>query len=242
MQKNIIVTGASKGVGLKITETLLNKGYSVFAINRSISSELEKLSKLYEKTLKILQYNLSNTKDIKQTIFKEFIGLKTPIHGFVNNAAMAYDDIVTNLNVESLEEMYKINVFSPMIFTKHAIRQMLFNKIKGSIIHISSISVHTGYKGLAMYASTKGALEAFSKNTAREWGERGIRSNALVAGFMETNMSNSLSEKQKNRIYERTCLKQPTSIQSVANTVEFLLSNNSSSITGQNINVDSGTI
>ena len=119
---------------------------------------------------------------------------------------------------------------------------MLFSNIQGSILHISSISVHTGYKGLAMYASSKGALEAFSKNTAREWGERGIRSNALVAGFMETNMSGTLSDNQKTRIYNRTSLKKPTSIQSVADMVEFLISDKSISVTGQNIHVDSGTI
>lgn len=242
MKKNIIVTGASKGVGLVITKTLLEQGYGVFAINRSISAELEELKKQYKESLNILQYDLSNVEDIRKVVFKSFIGLTTPIHGFVNNAAMAYDDIVTNLNVEPLEQMYRVNVFSPMLFTKYVLRQMLFNRIKGSIIHISSISVHTGYKGLAMYASSKGALEAFSKNTAREWGERGIRSNALVAGFMETNMSGTLSDDQKGRIYQRTSMKQATSIQSVADMVEFLLSDKANSVTGQNIHVDSGTI
>jgi len=122
------------------------------------------------------------------------------------------------------------------------IRNMLLHKVQGSVVHISSISVHTGYKGLAMYASTKGALEAFSKNTAREWGERGIRSNAIVAGFMETSMSSTLSDEQKNRIYKRTSLKKPTSINSVANTIEYLLSESSASITGTSLHVDSGTI
>lgn len=242
MKKNIIITGASKGVGLIITKTLLEKGYNIFAINRSIGNELQQLNNEYNEQLKILQYDLLNTKDIRSVVFKEFIGLKTPLHGFVNNAAMAYDDIITNIDLDSLEKMFNVNVFSPMLFTKFTIRQMLFGLNKGSIIHISSISAHTGYKGLAMYAASKGALEAFSKNTAREWGEKGIRSNAIVAGFMETNMSVSLSENQKNRIYNRTSLKQPTSIQSVADMVEFLLSEKAKSVTGQNIHVDSGTI
>jgi 3-oxoacyl-[acyl-carrier protein] reductase len=93
-----------------------------------------------------------------------------------------------------------------------------------------------------MYASSKGALEAFSKNTAREWGELGIRSNVVVPGFMETAISATLTEEQKDRIYKRTSLKSPTSILSVAETVAFLLSEQSISITGQNIHVDSGTI
>ena len=112
---------------------------------------------------------------------------------------------------------------------------MLLHNIKGSIVHISSISVHTGYKGLSMYASTKGALEAFSKNTAREWGGKGIRSNCLVAGFMETEMSSTLSDNQKNRIYQRTSMKQPVDVDSVTKTITFLLSDESISITGQNI-------
>ena len=152
------------------------------------------------------------------------------------------NDIITNMNLNKLEGMYKVNVFSPLLITKFVIRNMIYNKIAGSIIHISSISVHTGYNGLSMYASTKGALEAFSKNTAREWGRKGIRSNCIVAGFMETDMSSTLTNEQKDRIYNRTSLKKPTSKQSVASTIEFLLSDNSNSITGQLINVDNGTI
>ncbi len=119
---------------------------------------------------------------------------------------------------------------------------MILHQQGGSIIHLSSISAHTGYKGLSMYAATKGALEAFSKNTAREWGTRGIRSNCVVAGFMETAMSAGLSDDQKARIYKRTSLKQATEVASVAKTISFLLTAGASSITGQAIVVDSGTI
>ena len=93
-----------------------------------------------------------------------------------------------------------------------------------------------------MYASTKGAIEAFSKNTAREWGIRKIRSNCVVAGFMETDMSASLPEEQKEKIFNRTSLKIPADTASVAKTVVFLLGDSSKSITGQNIFVDSGTL
>lgn len=239
---NIIITGISKGLGLKITQSILNYGWTVFGISRSKTQELNELLIHNPEKLKWLQYDLRNIEDIRQAIFKDWIGLDTPIHGLVNNAAMAYDDIVTNLNLCSLEEMYRVNVFTPMMLTKFVIRQMLLHNIKGSIVHLSSISVHTGYKGLSMYASSKGALEAFSKNTSREWGVKGIRSNCLVAGFMETEMSSSLSQDQKNRIYQRTSMKQPVDIISVAETILFLLSEQAKSITGQNIYVDNGTI
>jgi len=239
---NILLTGASKGLGLKTTESLLKKGWTIYAISRSKTENLNELLLQYPDNLKWLQYDLADGENIRQSVFKDWIGFDTPIHGFVNNAALAYDDIITNLNLDSLEKMYHVNVFTPMMLTKFVLRQMLLHNIKGSIVHISSISVHTGYKGLSMYASTKGALEAFSKNTAREWGEKGIRSNCLVAGFMLTEMSSTLSDNQKNRIYQRTSMKQPVDVDSVTKTITFLLSDESISITGQNIHVDNGTI
>lgn len=203
-------------------------------------------SEYLKKNMKVNSFfksvDLSDTTNIHKIIFKEFLTNSVPLDGYVNNAAVAYDDIITNLQIDKLRVMYNVNVFSPMLLTKYAIRNMLLHHIQGSIIHISSISVHTGYKGLSMYASSKGALEAFSKDTAREWGQLGIRSNVVVPGFMETAMSSSLTEEQKDRIYKRTSLKQATDVRSVAETVAFLLSKKACSITGQNIFVDNGTI
>lgn len=239
---NILVTGASRGVGLAICQVLLAQNISVYAISRSYSEDLNHLKERYPDTFFHKSVDLSLPDSIHKEVFKEFVSNKIPLNGFVSNAALAYDDIITNLNLNHLEVMFNTNVFSPMVITKYAIRNMLFNKVSGSIVHISSISAHTGYKGLAMYASSKGAMESFSKNTAREWGELGIRSNVVVPGFMETAMSESLSSEQKDRIYKRTSLKRPTDIFSVAEMVAFLLSEKAVSITGQNIHVDSGTI
>ena len=239
---NVIITGISKGLGLKTAQSLLKKGWTIYGISRNKTKELDELMVQYSGKLKWLQYDLDDTKKIQKIIFKDWIGIKTPVHGLVNNAAMAYDDIVTNLNLDSLEKMYRVNVFTPIVLTKYVIRHMLLHQTKGSIVHVSSISVHSGYKGLSMYASTKGALEAFSKNVAREWGEIGVRSNCIVVGFMETEMSSSLSETQKNRIYQRTSMKKPVDVNSVAETISFLLSEDAKSITGQNIHVDNGTI
>jgi len=241
---NIFVTGISKGLGLETARIALLRGMTVYGVSRSMTTELEQLMAEFPITLKWMALDLAEDDlDVRKVLFKsDFISNSVPLHGFVNNAAIAYDDIVTNLNQDRLTQMFKVNVFMPMMITKYAIRNMIFNRIKGSIVHLSSISVHTGYKGLAMYAGSKGALEGFSKNTAREWGEQGVRSNCLVAGFMETNMSSTLSTDQKNRIYNRTSMKKPTTLQSVAETILFLLGDGAESITGQNIHVDSGTI
>ena len=239
--KTILLTGVSKGLGLVLLKLLLKDGNIIYGISRSDNEELNKLKKLFPDNFIHLKYDLSLTESVKE-LSKYILKNKLKFDSFVNNAAVAYDDIITNANFDKLDLMFKTNVLNPIMITKSILRNFILNNVKGSIIHISSISVHTGYKGLSMYASTKGALEAFSKNTAREWGEFGIRSNCVVAGFMETDMSDGLSSDQKNRIYKRTSLKMETDKNSVAETIKFLISDGSSSITGQNLFVDSGTI
>lgn len=239
--KTILLTGVSKGLGLVILKNLLEDGNTVYGISRTSNDEVEQIKSKFTDSFIHLQYDLSleeSVKDLNKYILKN----KIKFDSFVNNAAVAYDDIITNANFDKLDFMFKTNVLNPIMITKSILRNFILNKNKGSILHISSISVHTGYKGLSMYASTKGALEAFSKNTAREWGEMGIRSNCIVCGFMETNMSDTLSSEQKNRIYKRTSLKKETNKESVAETINFLISDKSESITGQNLFVDSGTI
>lgn len=239
---NYLLTGISKGLGLQTAKTLLEAGDTVWGISRSNPDALLQLKDVYKEKLAILNYDLKETHGLAQFLKSSGIALDVPFDGFVNNAATAYDDLITNLDVEKLQNMYQVNVFSPFVIVKYIIRNMLLHKKQGSIVHISSISTHAGYKGLAMYASSKSALEAFSKSTAREWGVRGIRSNCIVAGFMETDMSTTLTAEQKNKIYQRTALKAPTDINCVAAATAFLLSEKAASITGQNIVIDSGTI
>ncbi len=239
--KNILITGISRGLGLLTARTLLENNYRVYGVCRNITEDLNKLTNAFDNQLQIIQYDLEDDLHIKDKIFGNIL-YKIPLHGVINNAAIAYDDLITNIDLNMLNKLFKINVISPIIIVKYSIKNMLYHKIGGSFVHISSISAHTGYKGLGMYASTKGALEAFSKNLAREWGEKKIRSNAVVVGFMETDMSSTLTKEQKDRIYKRTALKEPVNIKSVANLIEFLISDKSKSITGQNIFIDSGTI
>lgn len=239
--KTILITGVSKGLGLILLKSLLESGDIVYGISRSNTDELVKVKELFPTQFIHLRYDLSSIENVKE-LSKYILKNKLKFDSFVNNAAMAYDDIITNVSFNKLEIMFKTNVLNPIMVTKIILRNFILNRVKGSIIHISSISAHTGYKGLSMYASTKGALEAFSKNTAREWGEMGIRSNCVVAGFMETEMSSTITVEQRNRIYNRTSLKKETDKNSVVETVKFLISDKSISITGQNIFVDSGTI
>jgi 3-oxoacyl-[acyl-carrier protein] reductase len=238
---NILVTGISRGLGLEITRVLLKEGHTVYGISRTSNVELIQIKEEFADRLHWLNYDLSNAESINEKVYKEWLA-DVELHGLVNNAAMAYDTLLTNMDYHTVLNMTKINQLIPMVMTKYFIRNLLLHSNTGSIVHISSISVHTGYKGLSMYAATKGALEAFSKNIAREWGVKGVRSNCIAAGFMNTEMTVNMAENIKEKIVKRTSLGRPTSELSVAATVLFLLSNESSSITGQVLHVDCGTI
>lgn len=238
----IIVTGDTGGLGGAIvSEILINTDYGVIGISRSSNDKVQKFALNYPERYRHINFDLSNPDKISKLYHNEIAKIGH-IYGVVNNSANAYDDIITNAQLEPLERMFRVNVYSPIMLTKYAIRDMLVSRIKGCIVHISSVSAHTGYKGLSMYGATKGAIEVFSRTTAREWGGRGIRSNVIAPGFMETTISSSLTDEQRNKIYKRTSLKKATEVESVAKMVVFALSDAASSLTGAVINVDNGTV
>ena len=242
LPKNVLVTGVSRGLGLAIAQCLRASGWTVYGTSRRESEAYRALRAQHPDGVKFCAADLSSPDEAQAALFGTFVGPNVVLHALVNNAAEAYDDLVTNLQLDPLERMFATNVFTPMLMTRHVLRNMLLHHTRGSIVHVSSISTHTGYKGLAMYAATKGALEAFSKNTAREWGGRGIRSNCVVPGFMDTAMSATLTDEQRAKIHRRTALQEPVRPESVAATVSYLLSDAAASVTGQAIVVDGGAI
>lgn len=240
--QTIIITGDSRGLGAQVVETLLDENqYEIIGLSRSETDQIMDFRQRYPERYTHINFDLSDPESIEE-LYKDKLKPEGPIYGLVNNAAFAYDDLVTNADVNVLDDMFQVNVISPILLSKFALRDMMLNRTEGSIVHISSVSTSTGYKGLSMYGATKGALEAFSLGVAREWGERGIRSNCIAPGFMNTDMTSTLDEEQKDRIYSRTGLGEPTDPTSVAKTVEYLLSDSAKSITGETIRIDSGTL
>lgn len=239
---SVLVTGDSKGLGNVIVSILLESGeYFVVGVSRTRTKDVDVLEKKYPTTYTHYSYDLADSEGIK-SFYLNTLKKHSPYVGLVNNAGIAYDDILTNARVEPLDLMFRVNVYSPIMFSKYIIRDMMLHDIKGSLVHISSVCAHTGYKGLSMYSASKGALESFSRTVAREWGGVGIRSNCVAPGFIETGMSETLTHEQKDRIFKRTSLKRGSEPKDIAETVKFLLSEKSSSITGAVFSVDCGTI
>src|SRR5690606_9463948 len=127
-------------------------GGTVMGLSRTFTGDLESLQEQSGDRLYWMAFDLADTDAIRQRIFQEFIPLSKPLHGVVNNAAIAYDDLITNLQQEPLQKMYAVNVVAPMMIVREALRNMVLHHTAGSIVHVSSISDHTGYKGLALYA------------------------------------------------------------------------------------------
>jgi 3-oxoacyl-[acyl-carrier protein] reductase len=239
---NLLITGATRGLGLEIVQRQLAIGDHVIATGRSESEALAKLKSEYPGQLQFAAIDLQNVEDLKSSFFDQVVRADWPIHGLVNNAAIAYDDLLTNLDLDQLDQLFRVNVYAPMMLTKLVIRNMLLHKTAGSIVHVSSIAANVGFKGLSMYGASKGALESFSKGVAREWGRMGIRSNCVAPGFMETDMSAKLSDEQRDKIYRRTSLGVATSLDAVTGMVAYLLSDASRTVTGQTLVVDAGSI
>jgi len=133
----------------------------------------------------------------------------------------------------------RLNTTSPMVLTKHVVRGMMADG-QGRIVNISSITAFTGYSGLAVYAATKASLIGFTRSLAREVGRAGITVNAVAPGFVQTEMTKSLTEEDRERIARRSALKRLVDVEDIANAVDYLMGDGARNITGTVITVDAG--
>lgn len=235
----VIVTGASKGLGLAICNRLLKENYMIIGIARTLSYEFKSLQAKHPKQLFHKQYDFNNTDNIKylvRDISKEYGN----IYALINNAALGYDGILGTMHESQISELIKVNIQAPILLTKYVSRTMLL-KQKGRIINISSIIANTGFNGLSVYGATKSALIGFTKSLARELGKANITVNAILPGYMETVMTSGLEKEKLEKIKKRSSLKRLATTDDVAGNVAYLLSEDAKNITGTTTTIDAGS-
>jgi 3-oxoacyl-[acyl-carrier protein] reductase len=234
--KNIIVTGASGGIGNSIVEKLNECGANVLASGTRVE-KLEDLKSKFNK-IKILKFDISQSDKIEEFIdnaANELGGLDC----IVNNAGITQDNLAIRMSIDEWKKVIDINLTSTFLMSKFAIKKMLKNK-KGKIINITSVVGHTGNLGQANYTASKAGLVAMSKSLAIEYAKKNINVNCISPGFIKTAMTDKIDEKFKEVIVSKIPSARLGEPEDIANAVLFLASDNSNYINGETLHVNGG--
>jgi 3-oxoacyl-[acyl-carrier protein] reductase len=243
MQKTVVVTGGSRGIGLGITKALITAGYNVIVVARKISPELSSVRLEFGIGIKSFPlmfqaWDLAETASL-DTLSHDLRQRFGGIYGLINNAGIGLSGIHSMTPDAKIEAIMRMNILSPVLLTKYLVRPMMVARA-GRIINISSIVASTGYQGLATYSATKAAMIGFTRSLAREVGPLGITVNAVAPGFIDTEMTHGLDDKQRGQIARRSAMQRMTTVNDVANAVVFLMSDQAENITGTVMTVDAG--
>jgi len=236
-----LVSGGSRGLGLAIVERLLERGDEVATFSRSGSESLDRLGERHGHRLVAERLDASDAEAVRGFVARvgERFGR---IDHCVANAAIAHEGVLATMTDAEIDAMLAVNLRGSIVLVREAVRQMLVNRSTfASVTVISSVVAARGSPGLSVYAATKAGLEGFARSLARELGSRGIRVNALAPGFLETELSGSLSDEDRGRIVRRTPLGRLGQAADIVGAVEFLASPRAGFITGQVITIDGGS-
>jgi len=238
--KNILITGISKGLGLKLAEHFsAYEGFHVIGCSRTMTDSLQKLIATH-RNIEWHPLDLADTGTLESNL-NEVIGNRQ-LNCVVNNAAVLYKSLLVKADISQFEQMLRVNLLAPAIVSKVILNNFLFNKVKGSILFYSSICAHKGFNGLSMIGATKGGLESLSRSISFEYGRKGIRSNVISIGILDTGMSDTVNDRQYADIMNQSSLRQATDSTSVVELSAYLLSDASKSVTGQVFHVNCGII
>jgi 3-oxoacyl-[acyl-carrier protein] reductase len=236
--RSIVVTGASRGVGLEIARNLVLAGFNVIAIARTESPALRDAMATQADLLHFHSADLADLAALPN-LARDLRSSFGAIYGLVNNAGIGTAGILSTMPDAEIEQLVRLNVTSPLTLTKYLVRPMMAAKA-GRVVNIASIVASTGYSGLSAYSATKAAIIGFTRSLARELGPLGITVNAVAPGFLETAMTHDLDAKQRDRIRRRSALHRMASPSDVAAAVDFLISAKAANITGTVMTVDAG--
>ena len=243
MNKVALITGGTRGIGKEIACTLAEENYDIIINYRTEYEELMKLKKeIEQKRVRclLLKGDVSNFEDCKKLV-EEAINRVNHIDVLVNNAGITKDMLLMRMKPEDFNEVINVNLIGTFNMTKNVINYMMKER-KGRIINVSSVVGISGNAGQTNYAASKAGIIGFTKSLAKEVASRNILVNAIAPGFIQTDMTNILKENVKDEIEKTIPLKRMGTAKDVANVVKFLVSEDSSYITGQVIQVDGGML
>ena len=235
--KNIIVTGASGGIGNSIIKILSDNGANILASG----TKVEKLEELKAKFvgIKILKFDISQTDKIGEFVDDATDKLGGSLSCIVNNAGITQDNLAIRMSLDEWTKVININLTSTFLLSKFAIKKMLKNK-SGKIINITSVVGHTGNLGQANYTASKAGIVAMSKSLAIEYAKKNINVNCISPGFIKTAMTDKIDEKFKETIVSKIPSGRLGEPDDIAYAVHFLASNLSDYVNGETLHVNGG--
>ena len=235
--KNIIVTGASGGIGNSIIEKLYNAGANILATGTK-DEKLEVLKKKFQ-NIQTMKFDISQNDNLENFIEDATKKLEGKLDCLVNNAGITQDNLAIRMSLEEWKKVIDINLTSTFLISKFAIKKMLKNK-KGKIINITSVVGHTGNLGQTNYTASKAGIVAMSKSLAIEYAKKNININCISPGFIKTAMTEKIDEKFKEVIISKIPSARLGEPEDVANAVIFLASSHSDYINGETLHVNGG--
>ena len=234
---NIILTGATGGIGNSILEKLITSGANVLATGTN-EDKLKLIKEKYENVI-TEKFDISNHSEIESFVNKANDTLGGKIDVLINNAGITRDNLSIRMKDDEWQKVIDINLTSTFLLSKNSIKKMLKSK-KGKIINITSVVGHTGNIGQANYTASKAGVVAMSKSLALEYGKKNINVNCISPGFITTDMTDKINDEYKEILKSRIPLDRFGSPNDIANAVIFLSSELSDYITGETLHVNGG--
>ncbi len=234
--KNILITGASGGIGQALVKKFITLGGNV----AGSGTKTEKLDLLKKKfpSIKIKKLDLAEHSRIEEFIDDVSLELGG-LDILINNAGTNVDNLSLRMKEEEWKKVIDINLTSTFLLSKYAIKKMLKNKF-GRVVNITSVVGHTGNLGQANYAASKSAIIGMSKSLAIEYAKKNITVNCVSPGFIDSDMTMNIAEKVKVFLTSRIPLGKLGTGEDVSNCVAFLSSDQASYVTGETLHVNGG--